>query len=72
MTKEVENYCTDSGCYAYYDMVRDMKFQYLGVVPLWTDAEEAWDWFSEKFVKDAGDLEYQAFMKGWNNARTSS
>jgi hypothetical protein len=50
-------------------MVRDLRFRYLGVVPLWENKEEAWDWFSEKFLDEPSDADQAYFYEGWNKAQ---
>lgn len=69
MMNEIQDYCLYSGALAYVDMVRDLRFRYLGVVPLWENKEEAWDWFSEKFLDEPSDADQAYFYEGWNKAQ---
>lgn len=63
---ELEQYIYDSGWLAHEDMLRDRKFQHLGVAPLWNDANGAWLWFSSQFLENPAENKEQ-FMKGWED-----
>lgn len=63
---DIEQYVYDSGLLARVDMLRDAKFRHLGVEPLWNDVQEAWEWFSEKFLDEPTPELENVFRKGWD------